>query len=86
MSILYGIGCILAHVTRRIYTRFTVQIVDLQTRIICKHYGLPLIELKDIEKQHGHPSIKGHKAFAEQVIDFLKKDLKIDSKKEGKKK
>ena len=55
-------------------------------RVICKHYGLPLIELKDIEKQHGHPSIKGHKAFAEQVIDFLKKDMKIDSKKEGKKK
>jgi len=44
-------------------------------RVICRHYGLPLIELHDIDKQDGHPSQKGHKAFAEQVIEYLKKDL-----------
>ncbi len=44
-------------------------------RVICRHYGLPLIELHDIDKQDGHPSQKGMKAFAEQVIEYLKKDL-----------
>ena len=44
-------------------------------RVICRHYGLPLIELHDIHKQDGHPSQKGMKAFAEQVMDYLKKDL-----------
>ena len=43
-------------------------------RVICRHYGLPLIELHDIDKQHGHPSIAGHKAFAEQVIEFIKNE------------
>ena len=42
-------------------------------RIICKHYGFPLLELHDIDKQVGHPSIAGHRAIAEQVIDYLKK-------------
>ncbi len=45
-------------------------------RVICRHYGIPLIELHDIEKQDGHPSQKGMKAFAEQVVDFVKKDMK----------
>ncbi len=40
-------------------------------QIICKHYGVPVIILKDIDKQDGHPSIKGHKAIADQVIEGL---------------
>ncbi len=44
-------------------------------QIICKHYGVPVIILKDIDKQHGHPSIKGHKAIAEQVIEAMKQTL-----------
>lgn len=40
-------------------------------RIICRHYGFPLLELHDIDKQDGHPSQKGHAAFADQVIDYL---------------
>ncbi|MCQ2334553.1 MAG: SGNH/GDSL hydrolase family protein [Paludibacteraceae bacterium] len=40
-------------------------------RIICRHYGFPLLELHDIDKQDGHPSQKGHAAFADQVINFL---------------
>ncbi|MBP5679484.1 MAG: hypothetical protein J6X31_00320 [Bacteroidales bacterium] len=43
-------------------------------QIICKHYGIPVIVLHDIDKQQGHPSIAGHKAIAEQVVDYLKKD------------
>ena len=45
-------------------------------RVICSHYGLPLIELHDIDKQDGHPSQKGMKAFAQQVMDYVKNDLK----------
>ena len=41
-------------------------------RIICRHYDMPLIELHDIDKQKGHPSVAGHKAFADQVVEFLK--------------
>lgn len=42
-------------------------------RVICRHYGLPLIELHDIDKQKGHPSQKGMKAIAEQVVEALRK-------------
>lgn len=45
-------------------------------RVICNHYDIPLIELKDIDKQDGHPSQKGMKAIADQVVDFIKKDFK----------
>ncbi|MCQ2244356.1 MAG: SGNH/GDSL hydrolase family protein [Bacteroidaceae bacterium] len=34
---------------------------------LCKTYHVPVITLHDIEKQWGHPSIKGMKAIAEQV-------------------
>lgn len=39
---------------------------------ICKHYDIPVIVLKDIDKQWGHPSQKGMKAIAEQVMEFVK--------------
>lgn len=42
-------------------------------RVICRHYDLPLIELHDIDKQAGHPSQKGMRAIAEQVIEYLSK-------------
>ncbi len=34
---------------------------------ICEHYNVPCIKLKNIDKQHGHPSIKGMRQIAEQV-------------------
>ncbi len=43
-------------------------------RVICRHYGLPLIELHDIDKQDGHPSQKGMKAFAQQVMEYIKNE------------
>lgn len=39
---------------------------------ICKHYGVGLIKLHDIEKKNGHPDIKGMKEFATQVLYQLK--------------
>lgn len=34
---------------------------------ICRHYNVPVIRLKDIDKQQGHPSVKGMRAIADQV-------------------
>jgi len=45
-------------------------------QIICKHYGVPVIILHDIDKQDGHPSIAGHKAIADQVVEYIQKDQK----------
>lgn len=39
---------------------------------ICKHYGIPVIQLHDISKQNGHPDIVGMKAIAAQVLAALK--------------
>lgn len=41
-------------------------------RTICDHYGIPMIELHDIDKKSSHPSIKGMKAIAEQVGAVVK--------------
>ncbi len=38
---------------------------------ICKHYGVTNIQLKDIDKQYGHPSIAGMKAIADQIAPHL---------------
>lgn len=34
---------------------------------VCRHYEVPVITLRDIDKQSGHPSVKGMKAIASQV-------------------
>lgn len=49
------------------------QSVNESVHTICRHYGVPCIDLKDINKQQGHPSVAGMKAMAEQVMAFLKK-------------
>lgn len=38
---------------------------------ICRHYGVPVIELRDIDKKAGHPSVAGMEAIAHQVNDFV---------------
>lgn len=40
---------------------------------ICKHYQVPVIKLHDIDKISGHPSVKGMKSFAQQVLKAIKK-------------
>lgn len=42
---------------------------------ICKHYGVLNIQLEDIDKQKGHPSVSGMKSIAEQVGKVLSSDL-----------
>ena len=38
---------------------------------ICRHYGVTNIRLRDIDKQWGHPSIKGMKSICEQVCKVV---------------
>lgn len=41
-------------------------------REICKHYNVQLIELHDIEKQNGHPSVSGMKSICDQLLKAIK--------------
>ena len=45
--------------------------INESSREICKHYGIQLIELHDIEKQNGHPSVKDMKSICEQLIEAI---------------
>ena len=47
--------------------------INESVHTICKHYDVDCLDLHDIEKQDGHPSIKGMQAFVDQVGDFLSK-------------
>lgn len=49
------------------------QEINESIRTICQHYGVACIELHDIDKQSGHPSVKGMQQIAEQVAGALKK-------------
>jgi hypothetical protein len=46
------------------------------TQVICKHYNVPVIQLKDIDKKAGHPTIKGMQAIAQQVLEQVLKALR----------
>lgn len=46
--------------------------ITTSCRTICNHYGIPMIELHDVDKINGHPSIKGMKTIAEQVGAAIK--------------
>ncbi|MBR4699802.1 MAG: hypothetical protein IKP16_07640, partial [Prevotella sp.] len=43
--------------------------INESMREICNHYQVKLVELHDIEKQNGHPSISGMKSICEQLIE-----------------
>lgn len=40
---------------------------------ILNHYGMECLDLHGIDKQYGHPSVKGMKQFSDQVYDYLMK-------------
>lgn len=40
---------------------------------VCRHYGVPVIQLSGIDKKSGHPSVKGMKQIADQVCAALDK-------------
>lgn len=37
----------------------------------CQHYGVDCLELKNIEKENGHPNTVGMRQITDQVIEFL---------------
>ena len=39
-----------------------------------ERYNIECLELKKIDKQMGHPSVKGMKAFADQVTKYLREN------------
>lgn len=40
-------------------------------REVCKHYDIQLIELHDIDKQNGHPSISGMQSICAQLLEAI---------------
>lgn len=46
--------------------------IDESVKTVCAHYSIPVIELKDIDKQSGHPSIKGMRQIADQLEKAIK--------------
>ncbi|NLD22187.1 MAG: hypothetical protein GX664_06910 [Bacteroidales bacterium] len=47
------------------------QEIDESTLTICKHYDVQVIELIDIEKTQGHPTIIGMQSIAKQISEAL---------------
>ncbi len=47
--------------------------INESVKKICKEYQVPVIALHDIDKKNGHPSVKGMKSFAQQVLKAIKK-------------
>lgn len=45
--------------------------INESVETICRHYGIELLRLHDIDKQGGHPSVAGMKAFADQVVEYF---------------
>lgn len=45
--------------------------INESCRVVCGHYGIQLIELHDIEKQNGHPSVKGMKSICDQLLEAI---------------
>ena len=45
--------------------------ITTSCRTICNHYGIPMIELHDVDKINGHPSIKGMKAIADAILEKI---------------
>lgn len=47
--------------------------INTSVQTICRHDGIPVIQLKDIDKQNGHPTVKGMKSISAQVLQFIQK-------------
>lgn len=45
--------------------------INESVKTICAYYQIPCIELKEIDKINGHPSIKGMKQICEQIEAYL---------------
>ena len=50
--------------------------INESAKTILDHYGLPCIVLHDIEKQDGHPSVKGMQSIVDQLNAFILPKIK----------
>lgn len=46
--------------------------INESSREVCRHYGVQLIELHDIDKQNGHPSVSGMKSICDQLLEAIR--------------
>ena len=51
-------------------SELSAEVTDSMDKI-CRHYGITNIRLHDIDKQWGHPSVKGMKCISEQIYKVL---------------
>ena len=42
------------------------------TKVVCEHYGIKYVQLQGIEKESGHPTVKGMETIANQVLTLIK--------------
>lgn len=42
-------------------------------KTICQHYQIPCINLQNVHKINGHPSVQGMKSIAQQVLEAMRK-------------
>ena len=43
-------------------------------KLLLDRYGIEYLQLKKIDKQYGHPSVKGMRSIADQVVEYLRKN------------
>ena len=43
-------------------------------KLLLDRYGIEYLQLKKIDKQYGHPSVKGMRSMADQVVEYLRKN------------
>lgn len=49
-------------------------------KIACNYYGIRAIQLANIDKKNGHPTVKGMDEIKKQVLNYLEKSSKIFEK------
>ena len=54
-------------------TELKPEIVDFY-KLVCEKNNVGIIELRDIEKIWGHPTVKGMKQIKEQILDYINKE------------
>lgn len=50
--------------------------INESVHTVCAHYDIPVLDLHDVDKQKGHPSIAGMQAIAQQVEEWVRKHWK----------
>lgn len=54
-----------------INTDLKIEIAEFY-KSVCEKNGVNIVELHDIDKVHGHPTVKGMLDIKEQILDYIK--------------